>query len=320
MPVSETTPVVGACSFVTEPTESPSERNDCGLDSFAGEIHHTAHWPHEGVDFAGERVGVIGTGSSGIQAIPYIAEEAAQLYVFRRTPNYSVPAGNIPLDEATRAAQKAGYAERRRMSWLSGGGSPHQPHAKSALEVSDDELRETYERRWQLGGVLFSKAFPDQLVTLEANDTARRFWEDKVRAVIDDPAVADLLIPKDYPIGAKRICTDDNYFQTFNSDHVHLVNLRAAPIERIDASGIETRNPLGRKRFGVAVVLEPQRVETGGDHHCRRKAGQGRAKLCGIGMVTVTSPPSSSAVRAAQHSAAYTSSAGAGHRDSGASR
>jgi cation diffusion facilitator CzcD-associated flavoprotein CzcO len=211
-----------------------------GLDSFAGEIYHTAHWPHGGVDFTGKRVGVIGTGSSGIQAIPYIAKEAAQLHVFQRTPNYSVPAGNIPLDEATRAAQKAGYAERRRLSWLSGGGSPHQPHAKSALDVSDDELRETYERRWQLGGVLFSKAFPDQLVTLEANDTARRFWEDKVRGVIDDPAVADLLIPKDHPIGAKRICTDDNYFQTFNSDHVHLVNLRAAPIERIDASGIET--------------------------------------------------------------------------------
>lgn len=187
-----------------------------GLDSFAGEVYHTAHWPHEGVDFTGKRVGVIGTGSSGIQAIPYIAKEAAQLYVFQRTPNYSVPAGNVPLDDETRAAQKAGYAERRRLSMLSGGGSPHQPHPKSALEVSPEELRQTYERRWELGGVLFSKAFPDQLLTIEANDTARLFWEEKVRAVIDDPAVAEVLIPKDHPIGAKRICTDDNYFQTFN--------------------------------------------------------------------------------------------------------
>ncbi|WP_235653998.1 flavin-containing monooxygenase [Mycolicibacterium houstonense] len=211
-----------------------------GLDSFAGEVYHTAHWPHEGVDFTGKRVGVIGTGSSGIQAIPYIAKEAAQLYVFQRTPNYSVPAGNVPLDDETRAAQKAGYAERRRLSMLSGGGSPHQPHPKSALEVSPEELRQTYERRWELGGVLFSKAFPDQLLTIEANDTARLFWEEKVRAVIDDPAVAEVLIPKDHPIGAKRICTDDNYFQTFNRDNVSLVNLRATPIERIDPTGIDT--------------------------------------------------------------------------------
>lgn len=211
-----------------------------GLDSFAGEVHHTAHWPHEGVDFTGKRVGVIGTGSSGIQAIPCIAREAEQLYVFQRTPNYSVPAGNVPLDDETRAAQKAGYAERRRLSMLSGGGSPHRPHPKSALEVSADELREAYERRWELGGVLFSKTFPDQLLTIEANDTARLFWEQKVRAVIDDPAVADVLIPKDHPIGAKRICTDDNYFQTFNRDNVALVNLRATPIERIDAAGVHT--------------------------------------------------------------------------------
>ncbi|WP_454789741.1 flavin-containing monooxygenase [Mycolicibacterium lutetiense] len=211
-----------------------------GLDSFAGEVYHTAHWPHEGVDFTGKRVGVIGTGSSGIQAIPHIARQAEQLVVFQRTPNYSVPAGNVPLDDETRTAQKAGYAERRRLSMLSGGGSPHQPHPESALEVSADELQQTYERRWELGGVLFSKAFPDQLVTIEANDTARLFWEQKVRAVIDDPAVADVLIPKDHPIGAKRICTDDNYFQTFNRDNVSLVNLRATPIERIDASGIDT--------------------------------------------------------------------------------
>lgn len=211
-----------------------------GLESFAGEVYHTAHWPHEGVDFTGKRVGVIGTGSSGIQAIPCIARQAEQLIVFQRTPNYSVPAGNIPLDDETRAAQKAGYAERRRLSMLSGGGSPHQPHPKSALEVSADELQQTYERRWELGGVLFSKAFPDQLVTIEANDTARLFWEQKVRAVIDDPAVADVLIPKDHPIGAKRICTDDNYFQTFNRANVSLVNLRATPIERIDPSGIDT--------------------------------------------------------------------------------
>ncbi|OBH15138.1 flavin-containing monooxygenase [Mycolicibacter sinensis] len=211
-----------------------------GLASFAGETYHTAHWPHRGVDFTGKRVGVIGTGSSGIQVIPPIANEAAHLTVFQRTANYSIPAGNAPLDEATRRKHKAGYAERRRRSMASGGGSPHEPHPCSALEVSDDEREAAYERRWQLGGVLFSKTFPDQLVTLAANDTARRFWEKKIRAIVDDPATAQLLIPRDHPIGAKRICTDDNYFATFNRDHVQLVDLRATPIERIDARGICT--------------------------------------------------------------------------------
>ena len=211
-----------------------------GLDSFAGPVYHTGRWPHENVDFTSQRVGVIGTGSSGIQAIPCIARQAARLHVFQRTANYSVPAGNVPLEDETVREQKATYAERRRLSMLSGGGSPHVPHPKSALEVSDDELRATYERRWQLGGVLYSKAFPDQLGTIEANDTARLFWEEKVRAVIDDPAVAELLIPNDHPIGTKRICTDDNYYQTFNLPHVNLVDIRTTPIQSIDAGGIHT--------------------------------------------------------------------------------
>ncbi|MBV6757833.1 NAD(P)/FAD-dependent oxidoreductase [Rhodococcus opacus] len=211
-----------------------------GLESFEGGLYHTAHWPHEGVDFTGMSVGVIGTGSSGIQTIPRIAEQAAQLHVFQRTPNYSVPAGNVPLGDADRAEQKANYTERRRLSMAGGGGSPHEPHPKSALEVSEEERRAAYEKRWQLGGVLFSKTFPDQLLTIEANDTARLFWEDKVRVVIDDPEVADLLIPKDHPIGTKRICTDDKYFQTFNRENVKLVDLRAAPIERIDSAGVHT--------------------------------------------------------------------------------
>ena len=159
-----------------------------GLESFAGETYHTAHWPHGGVDFTAKRVGVIGTGSSGIQVIPPIAAQAGRLEVFQRTANYSIPAGNAPLDDATRQAQKAGYAERRRLSRASGGGSPHEPHPCSALELSEQERDAAYERRWQLGGVLYSKTFPDQLTTLAANDTARIFWENKIRAIVEDPA------------------------------------------------------------------------------------------------------------------------------------
>lgn len=211
-----------------------------GLDTFAGEIYHTAHWPHEPVDFTGKRVAVIGTGSSGIQSIPLIAEQAAQLTVFQRTPNFSVPAGNKPLSPQELDEIKSGYAERRRLSWRSGGGSPHITATKPAMQFSAEERRAAFEKRWQLGGVLYSKTFPDQTTDPAANEAAREFYEEKVRAVIEDPAVADLLIPTDHPIGTKRICTDSNYFQTFNQPNVTLVSVRATPIESVDSSGINT--------------------------------------------------------------------------------
>ncbi len=212
-----------------------------GLDTFGGEVYHTAHWPHEGVDFTGKRVAVIGTGSSGVQSIPIIAEQAEQLYVFQRTPNYSVPAGNRPLTAEEVADTKANYGERRRMSWRSGGGSPHVAHPKLTMEATPEERRAAFEKkRWELGGVLFSKTFTDQMVSLEANEEARKFYEEKIRSVIDDPELAELLIPNDHPIGTKRICTDSNYFQTFNRPNVTLVSVKKTPIESIDETGIAT--------------------------------------------------------------------------------
>jgi cation diffusion facilitator CzcD-associated flavoprotein CzcO len=192
------------------------------------------------VDFTGKRVAVIGTGSSGIQSVPVIAEQAAELYVFQRTPNYSVPAGNRALTDEDRTRVKADYAHRRALSWRSGGGSPHVAHPKLTMQVSPEERRAAFEERWQLGGVLFSKTFPDQMTDQDANDAARTFYEAKVRAVVDDPDVADLLIPTDHPIGTKRICTDTNYFQTFNEPRVRLISVRETPIESVDVTGITT--------------------------------------------------------------------------------
>ncbi|NKS47847.1 flavin-containing monooxygenase [Prescottella equi] len=234
--------VVSARFFVVAagPLSNANTPDFDGLDTFAGDVFHTAHWPHDGVDFTGKRVGVIGTGSSGIQSIPHIAEQADKLFVFQRSANYSVPAGNAPLDAATRAEQKANYAERRRLSWESGGGSPHRAHPKLTLEATEEERRAAYEERWKLGGVLYSKTFPDQLTDQAANDAAREFWEEKVRAVIDDPAIADLLIPDDHAIGAKRIVTDSGYYETYNRDNVELVNLKATPIVGMDAAGVNT--------------------------------------------------------------------------------
>ncbi|GAA4545072.1 NAD(P)/FAD-dependent oxidoreductase [Pseudonocardia xishanensis] len=211
-----------------------------GLADFAGRVLHTARWPHEPVDLAGRRVGVIGTGSSGIQLIPIVAEQAAHLTVFQRSANYSIPAPNRPHTDESRAEYRAAYPERRKLSRESGGGSPHFPHPRNTLDVDEAERRRTYEKQWALGGVLFSKAFPDQLHSEEANAPARAFFEEKVRAVIDDPAVADRLIPRDHPIGSKRICTDSGYYATFNRENVSLVDLRETPIDEILPAGIRT--------------------------------------------------------------------------------
>jgi cyclohexanone monooxygenase len=265
------------CIMATGPLSAALTPDFPGLDTFAGELYHTAHWPHEPVDFAGKRVAVIGTGSSGIQSIPIIAEQADRLYVFQRTPNYSVPAGNRPLTDEDRAQIKATYGQRRRLSWRSGGGSPHTAHPKLTMDVTPEERWAAFEKRWNLGGVLFSKTFSDQMIDMAANDEARKFYEDKVRAVIDDPEVAELLIPNDHPIGTKRICTDTNYFQTFNEPHVTLVSVRQSPIVSIDAGGINTTSA----HYGVDAIV----LATGFDAMTGALAkidivGRGGEKLC----------------------------------------
>lgn len=228
------------CLMATGALSDAMTPNFTGLEDFGGEVYHTGHWPHDPVDFTGKRVAVIGTGSSGIQTVPVIAEQAAALFVFQRTPNYSVPARNEPLTAERVAEVKATYDERRRVSWRSGGGSPYLGTTRMTMEVSPEERHTAFEKRWQLGGVLFSKTFPDQMIDSAANEEARQFYEEKVRAVINDSEVADLLIPTDHPIGTKRICTDSNYFQTFNQPNVSLISVRKTPVESIDVTGINT--------------------------------------------------------------------------------
>nr|WP_040836016.1 NAD(P)/FAD-dependent oxidoreductase [Nocardia brevicatena] len=211
-----------------------------GRDSFVGEMYHTGEWPHEAVDFSGKRVGVIGTGSSGIQAIPVIAETAAHVFVFQRSPNYSIPARNRPLTAEHIAEVKADYPERRRLSRISGGGTPYSPHPKGALEVDAAERRRIYDEWWERGGYLFAKAFPDQTTSLAANDTAREYVESKIRTLVNDPEIAEQLIPTDHPIGTKRIVTDSGYFETYNRENVTLVNLRRTPIAEITTTGVRT--------------------------------------------------------------------------------
>jgi len=212
-----------------------------GLDSFRGKTYHTGRWPHEGVDFTGQRVGVIGTGSSAIQSIPIIAAQAAHLFVFQRTPNFSVPARNAPLDPDYERQVKARYADFRRQARESRVGFVVERSEASALAVSPGERRREYERRWSRGGLGFTATYMDLLLDKDANDTAAEFCREKIRAAVRDPEVAELLAPKDYPVGTKRMCVDTGYYETFNRDNVTLVDVRRTPIEAITPDGLRTR-------------------------------------------------------------------------------
>src|SRR5918997_3554452 len=204
-----------------------------GLESFTGTTYHTSHWPHMDVDFTGQRVGVIGTGSSAIQSIPIIARQATSLVVFQRTPNFSVPARNGPLDPEFERRVKADYAEFRRQARDSRVGFVVPANEQSALAVSLEVREREYEMRWQRGGLGFAAAYTDLLTRQEANDTAAEFFRAKIRAIVRDPAVAEALAPRDYPVGTKRICVETDYYDTFNRDSVTLVDLRGEPLEAI---------------------------------------------------------------------------------------
>ena len=213
-----------------------------GLDRFEGCWYHTGHWPHEGVDFTGQRVGIVGTGSSAIQSTPIIARQAASVVVFQRTPNFSVPAQNAPLDAEYERRVKADYAEFRRRARESRVGFVVAANEQSALAVAPEEREREYEARWQRGGLGFTSAFSDLMTTAEANDTAAEFFRAKIRSIVRDPAVAELLAPTGYPVGTKRMCVDTGYYDTFNRDNVRLVDLRTSPIEAITPRGIKTRD------------------------------------------------------------------------------
>jgi cation diffusion facilitator CzcD-associated flavoprotein CzcO len=210
-----------------------------GLDAFAGPVLHTGRWPRHDVDFAGQRVGVIGTGSSGIQAIPIIARAAAELVVFQRTASYSIPAENRQLGEDELAGIKADYAGfRARSRAMPGGfGADLEWNTRSALDDSPEERQAQYEARWQRGGFSFVGSYGDTSVSLEANALAAEFVRQKIRSIVTEPAVAEALCPAQ-PISCKRIALDSGYYETFNRPNVRLIDVTRRPIASVDAGGI----------------------------------------------------------------------------------
>ena len=228
------------CVMATGCLSTPKRPGLDGSEIFEGATYHTGLWPHEGVDFTGQRVGIIGTGSSAIQSIPQIAKQAAHLTVFQRTANFSIPAQNGPIDHEREAWSDAHFAEFREVARQSGFGSSNVFNAQSALEVTPEERAAQFESRWETGGVAFLGSYMDLLFNEDANALAAEFVRNKIRETVHDPEVAESLAPKDHPFGTKRLCVDIDYFETYNRPNVTLVDLKKTPIVEFSRRGIRT--------------------------------------------------------------------------------
>jgi len=212
-----------------------------GLESFKGPVYHTGNWPHDEVDFTGLRVGIIGTGSSGIQSVPVIAGQASHLTVFQRTPQFSIPARNAPMTAADRKRFRDNYPEIRRFAREeSRNGIYTELPDRGALDDGDNVRRAKYEARWQYGGLTFMSVYNNLALDQAANDTAAGFVRGKIDEIVKDKETAGLLRPANYPIGTKRICIDTDYFDTFNRPNVTLVDIKANPIEEILPNAVRT--------------------------------------------------------------------------------
>jgi cyclohexanone monooxygenase len=222
-----------------------------GMDSFKGKTYHTGHWPHEGVNLSGLRVGVVGTGSSAIQAIPVIATQAAHVTVFQRTPNFSIPSRNRPMPAEYAQSWKGVYPAKRAEARMTRNGVLANPNDQSAIATPEAERLAVYEKRWESGGTTFMAAFNDLIFSKASNDTAAEFVRGKIRVMVKDPVKADLLAPVNHPIGTKRICVDTNYYLTYNRPNVDLVDVRNAPIEAVTPDGLR----VGGKDYAFDAIV-----------------------------------------------------------------
>ena len=209
-----------------------------GLSDYVGNTFHTGDWPHEEVDFSGQSIAVIGTGSSGIQSIPVLAKQAKKLTVFQRTPNYSIPSQNEPMTKKYERSWKDVYSERRKEMRYSAHGSLKDLNDVPALSVDEDQRQELYTKRWAIGGTGFLGSFNDLLTNADANYTAAEYVRQQINRVVKDKETAEILCPRSYPIGTKRICIDTGYFETYNRENVKLVDISKKPIQRLVTDGI----------------------------------------------------------------------------------
>ncbi len=226
------------CFMATGHLSAPLQPALAGRDTFAGNTYYTAQWPHKGVDFTGRRVGIVGTGSSGVQSIPVIAQQAKHLYVFQRTPAYCMPAGSRPVPPEEADALKRNFPILKEKAKYQPALSFIEAGEKSIFDYSSEEVRERLEDRWQKGGFPFLQAFTDVMTDTAANDILAEFVREKIRERVKDPTTAEKLLPTTYPLGAKRPILDTDYFEAFNRANVTLVDAKDEPIDCITPKGI----------------------------------------------------------------------------------
>ena len=240
------------CIMATGCLSTPTRPDFKGLENYEGKTYHTGQWPHEEIDFTGNRVGIIGTGSSAVQSIPVIAEQAAHLTVFQRTPNFSVPAHHGPIDEDVVNMWKTRHEELRARARASRVGDIFEVSEISALDLTPEARDAEFERRWRQGSFNFLASFSDLITSRTANNFAVEFAHKKIRERVKDPAIADLLCPTDHPFGTKRLCVDTDYYETYNRDNVSLIDVKSAPIEKFISKGLRA----GSKEYEFdALVL-----------------------------------------------------------------
>lgn len=288
----------------------PKQPDIEGADDFEGPTYITGRWPHEPVDFSGQRVAVIGTGSSAIQSIPLIAEQAAQLTVYQRTPAYSQPAFNRPLTNSEVADMKENYREYRQAQKYHPSGIPNPPRSLIPAQMATpEERRATYQAGWDTGILTaLSSAFSNTITDQQANDWVSDFIREKIHEKVKDPEVAETLTPRTFPFGTKRPCLDTNYYETFNRSNVSLVDVHKTPIERVTSAGIQTS--AGEEAFDVIVFATGFDAMTGAimnvdiqgrdGRRLRDKWAQGPHTYLGLGVAgfpnffTITGPSSPS--------------------------
>lgn len=237
--------------MATGPLSHPRDPDFPGFADFRGEVLRTSSWPHRAMSFEGRRVGVIGTGSSGVQSIPEIAKTAAHLTVFQRTPVFAVPARNARFSPEDLAAVRARYAEYRKELKSGFAGNYMTTTGKKAAEFSAAEQRRILDALWLEGGLGIASIFTDVLTDESANRVVADYVRERIREQINDPAVAEKLLPRTYPIATKRPCVESGYYAAFNQPNVSLVDLRTTPIERVTPGGIQTSD----RHYDLDVIV-----------------------------------------------------------------
>ncbi|NNF78568.1 MAG: NAD(P)/FAD-dependent oxidoreductase, partial [Rhizobiales bacterium] len=226
------------CVMATGSLSTPKVPKIEGMQLFRGDIYHTASWPHNDINFAGKRVGLIGTGATGMQAAPVIARQADHLIVYQRTANFSVPAWNRDLTDDEVNQWKANYAYWRQKERSTHTGFHNEGGHPRATKLSAEERLETLEAGWRRGGLLMWNVFSDLMTDRTANDVTAEFIRSKIRETVKDPKTSELLCPRTHPVGSKRLCVDSGYYETFNRDNVSLVDISTDPIEAITENGL----------------------------------------------------------------------------------